>query len=56
MYKCSECGLHYEDEQLADECYKFCKEYKACSLKISQQSVEAKKHSKEQKERTDKTK
>lgn len=41
-YECSECGLHYTDEQVVKECEMFCKEHNACSLEITKHSVEAK--------------
>ncbi len=40
LYKCPECGLHYEDEQLAKQCEAFCKENNGCSLEITAHSVE----------------
>ncbi len=41
LFQCPECGLHYTDEQTAKECEAFCKAHNACSLEISQKSVEA---------------
>ncbi len=41
-YECPECGLHYTDEQIVNECEIFCKEHNACSIEITKQSVEAK--------------
>lgn len=40
LYECPECGLHYEEEQIAKQCEAFCKEYNGCSLEITQHSVE----------------
>jgi len=43
LYKCGDCGLHYEDEQLSKDCYDFCTKYHACSIEITQYSAEHKK-------------
>lgn len=43
-YRCPECGLHYTDEAVAKQCEQFCRDHKACSLDITQQSVEASKN------------
>lgn len=40
LYQCSECGLHYEDEQIAKQCEAYCKEYQGCSMDITKLSVE----------------
>jgi hypothetical protein len=40
IYQCPECGLHYEDKQIAKQCEAFCKEYNGCSLEITKLSVE----------------
>lgn len=42
LYQCPECGLHYKDEEVAKKCEIFCKEHSACSLEITQYSVENK--------------
>ena len=42
LYQCPECGLHYEDEQIAMQCKAYCKEHNGCSLDITQHSVERK--------------
>ena len=41
LYQCPECGLHYTNEEIAKKCEAFCKEHMACSLEITQYSVEA---------------
>lgn len=46
-YKCEECGLHYENEQLSKDCYDFCVKNKACDVEIIVHSVEHKKLMKE---------
>jgi hypothetical protein len=48
VYKCPECGLHYEDEATMMKCDAFCKENSACNLEITKFSVE----SREMKDRT----
>ncbi len=40
IFKCEECGLHYEDAKIAEQCAAWCKEYMSCSLEITQYSVE----------------
>jgi len=42
-YKCEDCGLHYEDEKLAKDCYDFCAKNHACSVEITKHSIEHKK-------------
>ena len=42
LYQCTECGLHYEDKQIAKQCEAYCKEYKGCSLDITKLSIERK--------------
>lgn len=42
VYKCPECGLHYEDKETAKKCEKWCSENKSCNLEITQYSVENK--------------
>lgn len=39
-YECRECGLHYQDEDTAKACYDFCSKYQACSIEITQYSIE----------------
>jgi len=41
IYQCPECGLHYDDEQIAKQCEAWCKEHKSCNLLIEQQSIES---------------
>lgn len=41
-YKCPECGLHYDDEEIMKKCQAFCAEYHACSIEITKHSLEAK--------------
>lgn len=39
-YQCPECGLHYDDEQTAKDCYEFCTKNHACSIEVTRHSVE----------------
>ena len=41
-YQCSECGLHYEDKEIAENCEKWCRETQSCNLEITQYSIESK--------------
>lgn len=43
LFQCPECGLHYDNKQIAKQCEVFCKDYKGCSLEITQHSIEAQK-------------
>ncbi len=43
LYKCEDCGLHYDDEQLAKDCYDFCTKNQACNVEITEKSEEHKK-------------
>jgi len=40
--QCSECGLHYEDNEVAMKCQKWCKENHSCNLELTRLSVEVK--------------
>jgi hypothetical protein len=42
LYQCPECGLHYENEQIAKQCEAYCKEHQGCSMDITKLSVERK--------------
>ncbi len=41
LYQCLQCGLHYTSKKTAEECEAFCKKNSACSLEITQHSLEA---------------
>jgi hypothetical protein len=43
LYQCEVCGLHYENEQHAEDCYDYCSINNACSLEITKLSAEYKK-------------
>ncbi len=38
-YKCKECGLVYEDENIAKKCQAWCKRYKSCNLEITKSAI-----------------
>lgn len=40
LFQCPVCGLHYYDKELTQNCEAFCKEFNACSMEITQHSVE----------------
>jgi hypothetical protein len=41
MHKCEKCGLHYNEEQYAKDCYAYCKAHNACSIDITKYFIEA---------------
>jgi uncharacterized protein with PhoU and TrkA domain len=46
-YNCDICGLHYNSQELAEECYKWCSKHDSCNLKVASRSLEALKKRKE---------
>jgi hypothetical protein len=46
----SECGLHYEDKQIAKQREAFCSKYKSCSLEITKLLVEVRAYNKNRKD------
>ena len=42
VYKCPECGLHYENKDQAKKCEEWCKEHHSCNLEIISDAVENK--------------
>jgi len=46
LFECPECGLHYENQQIAKQCEDYCKEYQGCSMDITKFSEERKSTSK----------
>lgn len=40
LYQCEECGLKYENEEIAEKCQAWCKEHKSCNLDIIKDAVE----------------
>jgi hypothetical protein len=43
LYRCQECGLHYEDKKQAEKCQAWCKEHKSCNIEITASAIENKK-------------
>ena len=42
VYQCEDCGLHYEDKDIATQCENFCREKGMCSMELTAQSIERK--------------
>lgn len=40
LHQCPVCGFHYKDEQTANACEAWCREYKSCNLEITAQAIE----------------
>ncbi|KKU19921.1 MAG: hypothetical protein UX30_C0006G0051 [Candidatus Saccharibacteria bacterium GW2011_GWA2_46_10] len=40
LYRCPECGLHYENRALAAACEEFCSQHHACNMEIAKQAIE----------------
>ena len=43
VYRCPECGLHYEDKNQAKKCETWCTEHKSCNLEITSEAIKNKK-------------
>ena len=41
-HQCEECGMHYEDKEIADKCEDWCTRTKSCSMEFIVHSVEHK--------------
>ncbi|MFB6207853.1 MAG: hypothetical protein ABEJ69_00735 [Candidatus Nanohaloarchaea archaeon] len=39
-YKCEACGFHYRNRETAEKCEKHCKQYNACNMEITSESIE----------------
>jgi hypothetical protein len=39
LYECKECGMKYNDKELARKCETWCKKHKSCNLEIIKHSV-----------------
>lgn len=48
LFQCPVCGLHYEDQQTAQQCETYCTEHNGCSLEITKLSVERKRATEQQ--------
>lgn len=42
-YKCDFCGLHYENKELASDCFEWCTAHGSCNLEITKNSIERRK-------------
>ncbi len=42
LYRCPECGLHYEERIWAEKCEVWCREKKSCSREITAHAEENK--------------
>ncbi len=42
LYKCPECDLHYEGEEIAKKCEAWRKEHKSCNLELIKYATESK--------------
>lgn len=42
LYRCEECGFHYQDKALAEKCEVWCKEHKSCNIEITSHAEENK--------------
>jgi len=43
LYQCVECGFHYADKELAEQCETWCREHKSCNIEITAHAEENKK-------------
>jgi len=41
-YKCENCGLHYDNKEMAKKCYDWCKKNGTCNIDITKNSIEVK--------------
>ena len=39
LYQCEECGLFYEEREIAEKCEAWCREHKSCNLDIMKSAV-----------------
>ena len=42
IFQCPECGLHYNEKNVAEQCEAWCKEHKSCNLEIATHAIECK--------------
>jgi predicted ATP-dependent serine protease len=47
LYQCGECGLHYADKAWAEKCEAWCREYRSCSVEITERAEENKRQTRE---------
>lgn len=41
LYKCEECGLNYQEKEIAEKCQAWCKETNSCNLEIIKFAVKS---------------
>ncbi|MFB6115386.1 MAG: hypothetical protein ABEK04_03760 [Candidatus Nanohalobium sp.] len=39
-FKCEECGMHYQEKDLAEKCERYCREKGMCNSEITEKSLE----------------
>lgn len=39
LFRCEECDMIYETQELAERCEKFCRENKACNIEVTKHAV-----------------
>ena len=39
LCQCEECGMQYENKELAEKCEDWCKEHQSCNLEITKHAV-----------------
>ncbi|MBI2459748.1 MAG: hypothetical protein HYV53_04335 [Parcubacteria group bacterium] len=39
IYQCQECGLKYQEKEIAEKCYNWCKKYQSCNLDIIKHAI-----------------
>lgn len=39
LYQCEECGLKYENKEIAEKCQAWCSQHKSCNLDIIKYAV-----------------
>lgn len=42
LYVCKECGLKYEQKEIAEKCEAWCKEHQSCNLEIIKYAAKTK--------------
>lgn len=41
LHQCPECGLHYENQEMTQQCEAWCREHKSCNLEYIKFAVES---------------
>ncbi len=42
LYRCKECGFHYDSKEWAEKCEVWCREHQSCNIEITAQAEENK--------------